>query len=75
MIGGKWKPFILCHLGNGAIRTGELKRKIPTIIQKILTQQLRELEDDGVVTREIYKQVPPKVVYSLTENGKTLKKF
>lgn len=73
VIGGKWKPIILCHLGNGAIRTGELRRKIPTITQKMLTQQLRELEQDGIVHRKIYNQVPPKVEYSLTEEGKSLR--
>ena len=75
VIGGKWKPIILCHLGNGAIRTGELLRKIPTITQKMLTQQLRELEQDGIVHRKIYNQVPPKVEYSLTEEGKTLREI
>ncbi|MDT2846953.1 winged helix-turn-helix transcriptional regulator [Enterococcus thailandicus] len=75
VIGGKWKPIILCHLGNGAIRTGELRRKIPTITQKMLTQQLRELEQDGIVHRKIYNQVPPKVEYSLTEEGKTLREI
>ncbi|ASZ08258.1 MULTISPECIES: winged helix-turn-helix transcriptional regulator [Enterococcus] len=75
VIGGKWKPIILCHLGNGAIRTGELRRKIPTITQKMLTQQLRELEQDGIVHRKIYNQVPPKVEYSLTEEGKSLREI
>ena len=58
VIGGKWKPIILCHLGNGPIRTGELKRQIPTITQKMLTQQLRELEEDRIVDRKVYNQVP-----------------
>ncbi|MBO0481354.1 winged helix-turn-helix transcriptional regulator [Candidatus Enterococcus courvalinii] len=75
VIGGKWKPIILCHLGNGAIRTGELRRKIPTITQKMLTQQLRELEQDCIVHRKIYNQVPPKVEYSLTEEGKSLREI
>lgn len=75
VIGGKWKPIILCHLGNGKIRTGELKRKIPTITQKMLTQQLRELEQDNIVQRKVYNQVPPKVEYSLTEEGKSLREI
>ncbi|MCC7667691.1 winged helix-turn-helix transcriptional regulator [Liquorilactobacillus satsumensis] len=75
VIGGKWKPIILCHLGNGPIRTGTLKRYIPNITQKMLTQQLRELEEDRIITRKIYKQVPPKVEYSLTDEGKTLREI
>ncbi|MFB9328471.1 winged helix-turn-helix transcriptional regulator [Paenibacillus aurantiacus] len=73
VIGGKWKVVILCYLTKGTRRTGELKRLMPGITQKMLTQQLRELEDDGVVTREIYNQVPPKVEYSLTPYGWSLK--
>lgn len=73
VIGGKWKVVILCHLDKGEKRTSELKRLIPGITQKMLTQQLRELEEDGVVKRVIYEQVPPKVVYSLTEYGWSLK--
>lgn len=75
VIGGKWKPIILCHLGNGPIRTGELKRQIPTNTQKMLTQQLRELEEDRIVDRKVYNQVPPKVEYSLTEEGKSLREI
>ncbi|MFS0925165.1 winged helix-turn-helix transcriptional regulator [Enterococcus durans] len=75
VIGGKWKPIILCHLGNGPIRIGELKRQIPTITQKMLTQQLRELEEDRIVDRKVYNQVPPKVEYSLTEEGKSLREI
>lgn len=75
VIGGKWKPIILCHLGNGPIRTGELKRQIPTITQKMLTQQLRELEEDRIVDRKVYNQVPPKVEYSLIEEGKSLREI
>ncbi|PYI52146.1 winged helix-turn-helix transcriptional regulator [Paenibacillus flagellatus] len=73
VIGGKWKVVILCHLDKGEKRTSELKRLIPDITQKMLTQQLRELEEDGVVERKVYEQVPPKVVYSLTGYGWTLK--
>lgn len=73
VIGGKWKPVILCHLGNGPLRTSALKRCIPEITQKMLTQQLRELETDGIVHREIFPQVPPKVEYSLTDSGASLR--
>lgn len=73
VIGGKWKPIILCHLGHQSLRSGELKRKIPNVTQKVLTQQLRELEEDHIIKREIFNQVPPKVVYSLTEEGKSLR--
>lgn len=72
IIGGKWKAIILCHLRHGTMRSGELRRAIPTITQKMLTQQLRELEADGIVHREIFQQVPPHVEYSLTERGETL---
>lgn len=72
VIGGKWKVVILCHLTKRTRRTGHLKRLMPGITQKMLTQQLRELEEDGVIVREIYNQVPPKVEYSLTEYGKSL---
>ncbi|QWU13205.1 transcriptional regulator, HxlR family [Paenibacillus sophorae] len=73
VIGGKWKVVILCHLDKGEKRTSELKRLMPGITQKMLTQQLRELEEDGVVKRSIYEQIPPKVVYSLTDYGWSLK--
>ncbi|CAJ1193064.1 winged helix-turn-helix transcriptional regulator [Companilactobacillus nantensis] len=75
IIGGKWKPIILCHLKHGKMRTGELRRAIPNITQKMLTQQLRELEDDGIVVRKVYNQIPPKVEYSLTEYGHSLNKI
>ncbi|TDL30847.1 HxlR family transcriptional regulator [Jeotgalibacillus sp. S-D1] len=73
VIGGKWKVVILCHLDKGEKRTSELKRLMPAITQKMLTQQLRELEADGVVNRLVYDQVPPKVVYSLSDYGWSLK--
>jgi DNA-binding HxlR family transcriptional regulator len=73
VIGGKWKCVILCHLTHGKKRTSELKKLMPNITQKMLTQQLRELEEDGVITRIVYNQVPPKVEYELSEYGMTLK--
>ncbi|RNB86111.1 winged helix-turn-helix transcriptional regulator [Brevibacillus panacihumi] len=73
VIGGKWKCVILCHLTHGEKRTSELKRLMPGITQKMLTQQLRELEEDGIINRIVYEQVPPKVVYELSEYGWSLK--
>ena len=75
IIGGKWKPIILCHLKHGTMRTGQLRRAIPNITQKMLTQQLRELEDDGIITRKVYNQIPPKVEYFLTDYGHSLNKI
>lgn len=72
VIGGKWKCVILCHLTHGKKRTSELKRLMPDITQKMLTQQLRELEGDGVINRIVYNQVPPKVEYELSDYGKSL---
>jgi len=73
VIGGKWKPIIIYRLGHeGTLRFSEMKRSIPNITQKMLTQQLRELESDGVVHREVYPQVPPRVEYSLTALGQTV---
>ncbi|WP_319470237.1 helix-turn-helix domain-containing protein [uncultured Pseudodesulfovibrio sp.] len=73
VIGGKWKPIIIYRLAEeGVLRFSEIKRSIPNITQKMLTQQLREMEADGVVHRKVYPQVPPKVEYSLTEMGKSV---
>ena len=73
IIVGKWKPIILLHLfENGTMRFNELKRKMPGITQKMLTQQLRELEGEDLVHREVYPQVPPKVEYSITEYGQSI---
>ncbi|MET3697738.1 HxlR family transcriptional regulator [Bacillus oleivorans] len=72
VIGGKWKGVILCHLTHGKKRTSELKRLMPDITQKMLTQQLRELEEDGIINRIVYNQVPPKVEYELSEYGWSL---
>ncbi|WP_028595710.1 winged helix-turn-helix transcriptional regulator [Paenibacillus assamensis] len=73
VIGGKWKAHILYHLTKGPIRTGELKRLVTGITQKMLTEQLKELEQDGLIVRKVYNQVPPKVEYTLTEYGQSLK--
>ncbi|KIL42696.1 winged helix-turn-helix transcriptional regulator [Jeotgalibacillus soli] len=73
VIGGKWKMLILWHLGKeGTKRFGELKSLMPGITQRMLVNQLRELEEDLIVDRKVYPVVPPKVEYSLTEQGKTL---
>ncbi len=72
VIGGKWKPIILYAIKKETKRFSEIKRLIPAISQKMLTQQLRELEEDGIIHRHVYPVVPPKVEYSLTEYGRTL---
>ena len=72
-IGGRWKVLILRELFYGVRRFGELHRALHGITQKMLTQQLRELEQDGLVYRQVYQQIPPKVEYSLTPLGNTLK--
>ena len=72
-IGSKWKGVILFHLLEKPIRFNEMPRLIPSVTQRMLTLQLRELERDGVINRKIYPEIPPKVEYSLTEFGETLK--
>lgn len=72
VVGGLWKPLILYHLMGGKRRFMELSRRIPQATQRMLTLQLRELEADGVVTRQVFAEVPPRVEYSLTEFGRTL---
>lgn len=73
ILGGRWKVLILRELFKGTKRFSELQRGIQGVTQKMLTQQLRELERDGIVQRKVYAQVPPKVEYSLTECGESLK--
>jgi DNA-binding HxlR family transcriptional regulator len=73
VMGGKWKPIILWHLGSERVlRYGQLKKRIGKITAKVLIQQLKELESDGVINRKEYHQIPPKVEYSLTKEGKEL---
>lgn len=72
LIGGKWKSLILWRLGENTLRFSELRKCVPQVTQKMLTQQLRELEEVGLVRRHIYTQVPPRVEYSLTEAGKSI---
>ena len=73
VLGGKWKPILINAIYFTApARFGELKRSVIGITQSMLTQQLRELEDDGIISRKIYGEIPPKVEYTLTEFGLTL---
>ncbi|HEX7064545.1 MAG TPA: helix-turn-helix domain-containing protein [Bacillales bacterium] len=69
---GKWKAMVLWYLQEKTLRFGELKKLIPDVSHKVLTQQLRELENDWLIKRTIYKEVPPKVEYSLTHYGQDL---
>ncbi len=71
-IGGKYKPIIIWHLFHNTLRFNQLSKLIPKATQKVLTQQLRELERDGIIHREVFPVVPPKTEYSITEFGKTL---
>jgi DNA-binding HxlR family transcriptional regulator len=73
IIGGKWKPLILFHLQDQKLRFGELQKQIPGATKKMLTQRLRELERDDIVHRKAYPQVPPRVEYSLTKHGQSLR--
>jgi DNA-binding HxlR family transcriptional regulator len=73
VIGGRWKIPLLYHLFQGVKRFSELQHAIDGISQKVLTQQLREMERDGIIHREVYAQVPPRVEYSLTALGESLK--
>ena len=73
LIGDKWKVLILRDLMNGTKRFGELKKSIGTVSQKVLTTQLRDMEEKGLLTRKVYAEVPPRVEYTLTETGYSLK--
>ena len=72
LLGGKYKALILWHLSEGKLRFSELRKAITTATPKMLTQQLRELEENALIHREVYPVIPPKVEYSLTEVGKSL---
>ena len=72
LIGGKYKSLILWHLGSGKLRFSELRSRITKATPKMLTQQLRELESQNLIHREVFPVIPPKVEYSLTETGKSL---
>lgn len=72
LIDGKWKGVVLYHLLGGTLRFNQLRRLLKTCTQRMLTNQLRELEADGLVCRKVYAEVPPKVEYSLTARGRTL---
>ena len=75
LIGGKYKTIILWHLLNKTMRYSELHRLVPRATDKMLAQQLRELEKDGLVNRKVYPVIPPKTEYSLTEFGRTLEQY
>ena len=74
VLGGKWKPLILFHLAHGTRRYGELRRAVGNVSDKVLIQQLKELQADGIIDRIDYGEIPPKVEYSLTAFGRTLGK-
>jgi DNA-binding HxlR family transcriptional regulator len=74
VISGKWKALLLWAIAEKPCRFGELKRAVPGITEKMLIQHLRELEADGIVHREVFHEIPPKVVYSATELGASLNK-
>ena len=73
VIGGRWKPAILCRLANGTMRYSELKKSIEGISERMLVAQLRELEQDGILRRLVYAEVPPKVEYEISEFGQTMR--
>ncbi|AOR80340.1 winged helix-turn-helix transcriptional regulator [Novosphingobium resinovorum] len=72
LIDGKWKAVTLYHLQDGPVRFNELRRRSGSVTQRMLTNQLRELETDGLIEREVFAQVPPRVEYRLSERGGTL---
>ncbi|UUV22394.1 winged helix-turn-helix transcriptional regulator [Paenimyroides aestuarii] len=73
LIGGKWKPLILYFISVDVNRFGQLQRMMPDCSKRMMTVQLRELESDGLVHREVFAQVPPKVIYTLTDKGESLR--
>lgn len=75
VLGGAWKMTIVKHLLDGSLRYGELRRRVGDVTPRVLTRQLRELEQDGIVSRRMYAEVPPRVEYSLTPTGKALRDF
>lgn len=72
IIGGRWKPLILYRLKDKVLRFSQIHRMIPEISQKMLTKQLRDLEEDGIITRVVYAEIPPRVEYRLTDLGMTV---
>ncbi len=72
VISGKWKPLLLCYIQVGTNRNNEFLRAIPELSQKVLSEQLKQLEQDGIIKRTSYPEVPPRVEYSLTQYGTTL---
>lgn len=72
LIDGKWKGVILFHLLDGTLRFNEIRRKLPSVTQRMLTHQLREMEADGLISRTVFPQVPPRVDYALTDRGRSL---
>ena len=73
VVGGKWKPLILYFISVDVNRFGQLQRMIPDCSKRMMTKQLRELESDGLINRKVFAQVPPKVIYTLTEKGESLR--
>lgn len=73
IIGGKWKPLILYFISVDVNRFGQLQRMMPGCSKRMMTTQLRELEDDGIIHREVFAEVPPKVIYTLTKKGESLR--
>lgn len=72
VIGGKWKPVIIFCIANGVDRFGAMQRAVPGITKQMLTKQLRELEADGILSRTVYAEVPPRVDYALTDIGRSV---